>query len=217
MSRIAYLRADAEARLETGRIVLSRDENEFIVDVGAIEYQAARAYSCLVRPEVGDTVLVHLDRAVYVLAVLKRPNEGESVQEIAFRGPARLTAGRGPLRISGRDDVAVSSAGRLDLSGQDMSLTAVRAEARFDRLDWVARLVSGQAKRVGLVAEAMDQVVRRAVTRLTESFRYIKGHEEVQAESTRLLVDRTMVVQTGHTMHTAKGHVKIDAEQIHIG
>jgi hypothetical protein len=32
-----------------------------------------------------------------------------------------------------------------------------------------------------------------------------------------MLVEGTLTMQTQNTMHTAEGHIKIDAEQIHLG
>mgnify|MGYP000886246409 FL=1 len=32
-----------------------------------------------------------------------------------------------------------------------------------------------------------------------------------------MLVDGTLTMETKNTLHTAEGHVKIDAEQIHLG
>lgn len=202
-------------RLETGRVAERTAEGRFSVFVGPQRFEAEQAFGCLVTPESGDTVLLSLSEEVYILNILARPEH--SGREIIFNGPASIKTIQGELSIGSADDVRIASRRKMSLSSEELNVSAVSADARLDSLSWMSRVVSGRVKRIRLVAESMDTIARKAVSRLVDSFRYVKRHDELQAKSSRMLVDDTLTMHTGHTMHTAKGHVKIDAEQIHVG
>jgi hypothetical protein len=67
------------------------------------------------------------------------------------------------------------------------------------------------------VARKVDSFMHYLVQRMTSSFRQVREHDETQAASARQLVQGTLTVQTGNSVHTAEGHVKIDVEHIHLG
>ncbi len=204
-----------ETRLETGRVVEHAQDRRYVVAVGQTRHDAEQAFGCLVKPEPGDKVLVSIGDETHILTILSRPED--SSQEIVFSGPAAIKAPHGSLDIDSAHDVRLASHQSMTLSSGELNVNAAAAAMRVDRLSWCSRLVSGQAKQIRLVAESLDTVARRAVSRFVDAFRYVKRHDELQAKSSRMLVDETLTMHTGHTMHTAKGHVKIDAEQIHVG
>jgi hypothetical protein len=182
----------------------------FIVtsDRGMIE--ASAAVSCLVTPHVGDVVLFSLDGsgASYILSILERPERTQRGTELAFDGDLSIRVEGG--RMSLASDEALS------LSSKDFELAAEKGRVMIDTASFFGRLVENNIERIKIVADAMDSIIRRAVQRFTSSYRYVEEHEEVQSASTRMIVDGTLTMHTKNTMHIAEGHVKIDAEQIHL-
>jgi hypothetical protein len=96
-------------------------------------------------------------------------------------------------------------------------MDAMEGEIRIRRLSFLGNIFTGRIEKIRLVADAVDSLCRRLVQKLVSSYRYIEEHEEIQSASTRILVDGTMTVQTKNTVHTTEGHIKLDAEQIHLG
>jgi len=185
-------------------------EGGFVVtsDHGIIE--ASVAVSCLVTPHVGDVVLFSLDGSgpSYILSILERPLREQKNTELSFDGDLSI-------RVTG-GSVSLASDETLSLASKDFELAATRGRVTIDRASFFGRLVENNIERIKVVAEAMDSIIRRAVQRFTSSYRYVEEHEEVQSGSTRMIVDGTLTMHTKNTMHLAEGHIKIDAEQIHL-
>ena len=179
-----------------------------ITDFGELTAQQARG--CLIKPADGDMVLLAMSPArVYVLQVLERPAELDEGSDLDFEGPVRVRVQNGGFNLATEVDIT--------LAAPELEIDVQRGRARVDDFSFFGRLLSGRVERLKMAADTLDAIFRRAVQRLTNSYRYVEEHDEVQSGSTRFLVDGTMTMQTKTTMHTAEGHIKIDAEQIHLG
>ena len=204
--------------LEYGTVV-EDTPGALAVSVNGLACAARAAVGCLVRPERGDTVLVTLDAAgcCYVLAVLERPGGDGAPKTLAFQGQVNIDVREGGLAISAGERITLASPDALALTSGRLDIQAREGEAQIENFRFLGHTLASQIQKVRLVADAVDSIVRRVVQRLTSSYRYVEEHEEIQSASTRMLVDGTLTMQTKNTMHTAEGHVKIDAAQIHLG
>jgi hypothetical protein len=119
------------------------------------------------------------------------------------------------VRVNG-GRMSLASDESLSLASQDFELTAGKGRVMIEKVAFFGRLVESNIEKIKVVAETLDSIVRRAVQRFTSTYRYVEEHEEVQSASTRMIVDGTLTMHTKNTMHIAEGHVKIDAEQIHL-
>lgn len=218
MNNLAKKIVSEQPFLEYG-VIAGVVSDELTVVVNGDAWEARSAVGCLVRPEKGDTVLVTLDDAsrCYVLAVLERPGGARAPKTLAFQGQVNLDVREGGLRISADERISLASPEGLSLTAGQLEIQAREGEAKIETFTFLGKALASQIEKVRVVADAVDSVIRRAVQRLTSSYRYIEEHEEVQSASTRLLVEGTLTMQTKNTMHTAEGHIKIDAAQIHLG
>ncbi len=181
-----------------------------ITNTGAVVEALAEA-SCLVSPHAGDLVLLSLDQrgCCYILSILERSLAAQRKTELSFDGDVNLAVRGGRMSITSDEALSLASA--------EFELNAHQGTVRIDRASFFGRFVENHIARLKIVDEAMDCVVRRAVQRFTSSYRYVEEHEEVQSTSTRMIVDGTLSIHTKNTMPISDGHVKIDAEQIHLG
>ncbi len=196
--------------LEYG-LVAGRSGSGFAVTCDRGVFDASVAVSCLVAPEAGDVVLLSLDGSgpCYILSILERQEGARGKTELAFDGDVSLTVRDGAMSI--RSDEAIS------LASKEFELTAEEGRVTLEKSSFFGNLVENNIARIRVVADSLDTIVRRAVQRFTNTYRYVEEHEEVQSASTRMIVDGTLTMHTKNTMHIAEGHVKIDAEQIHLG
>ena len=67
------------------------------------------------------------------------------------------------------------------------------------------------------VAETVENIFCRLTQRLENAFCYVKEHEEVQAGSSRRLVEDTMTVHSKNAIHMAEEVIKLNAGQVHLG
>ena len=202
--------ATVQPMLEYG-VIEAAYEGGFRVmtDMGIME--ASAAVSCLVAPVSGDVVLLSIDERgfCYILSILERSQAAQKQTELSFDGDVNLAVRGGRMSITSDE--------ALSLSSGEFELNAHQGTVRIDKTSFFGRVAESHIARLKIVAETVDSIVRRAVQRFTSSYRYIEEHEEVQSASTRMIVDGTLTMHTKNTMHIAEGHVKIDAEQIHLG
>jgi hypothetical protein len=208
----------AEPALEYG-VVASMEEGAYAVLTGTGCRQAVPAVSCLVRPEKDDVVLLSMDEEgnAFILSVLTRKGERSDSCTLEFQGQVNLRVKDGGFSVSADEDLCLVSGERLALVSPQIEVDALEGNVRIEKMSYAGKLLSAQIEKIKAIADAVDSVFRRAVARFTTSYRYVEEHEEVQSGSTRMLVDGTLTMQTKTTMHTAEGHIKIDAKQIHLG
>lgn len=189
-----------------------------VVETPAGQMQARKAVSCLLAPEPRDQVLVSVDRfgRAYVLAVLARP-DALAENRLSLTGPTRLSVTGGDLILSAENGIDLTSPAHLSLAAADLNVHAGRAEIGLVETDFTGNALRAHIARIRIVARSVDSFVNNWVQRMTSCFRYVREHDETQAASSRQLVEGTLTVQTGNSVHLAEGHVKIDAEQIHLG
>jgi len=188
------------------------------VETGDGRCSALAAVSCLIQPRPGDTVLMAVDpeQGCFILSVLKRGDDTAGA-DLVFSGPVSLHVQDGDLALSADRDMRIAAGREMGLAAGAMKVHADEAEARLGDLSLIGRFIHTQADRVRTVAATVDQIVQSLTQRLEESWRYIRGHEEVQCESTRLLAEDSVTVQTRNALHQAEELHKIDAGQIHLG
>jgi hypothetical protein len=196
--------------LEYG-LVAGHTGDGFAVNCDRGLFNAGVAVSCLVAPEPGDVVILSLDDGggCYILSILERTEEARRKTELVFDGDVNLNVRDGSMSITSDETISLAS--------KNFELTAEEGRVTLEKSSFFGKLVENNIARIRVVADSLDSIVRRAVQRFTSSYRYVEEHEEVQSASTRMIVDGTLTMHTKNTMHIAEGHVKIDAEQIHLG
>jgi hypothetical protein len=198
-------------------VVISGEGRDLIVQTAGERVRARKAAGCLLAPEIGDQVLISVDRfgRSYVLAVLERSDGIEN--RLCLSGPTRLEVARGDLTLTADQGLGLISPARIALASAELSVHAAHAEIGVEETNMTGGSLNATIARIRTVAGSMDSFVKQMVQRMSSCFRYVREHDETQAASARQLVEGTLTVQTGNSVHLAEGHVKIDAEQIHLG
>ncbi len=205
----AKIRDIVQPALEYG-VIAAPCEGGFVVTSEQGIVNAGVAVSCLVTPEPGDVVLISMDESgcSYVLSILERSKRAQKGTELSFDGDLSVRVNGGRMSLASDESLSFAS--------KDFELTAGKGRVTIEKVSFFGRLVESNIEKIKVVAETLDSIVRRAVQRFTSTYRYVEEHEEVQSASTRMIVDGTLTMHTKNTMHIAEGHVKIDAEQIHL-
>lgn len=211
---LAYMSPETAVSLVESRIVAAGDDH-WIAATPAGGTPAVCAASCLLRPRVGDLVLLSRSAGgAYILAVLAQAG-GETALDL--HGDVRVNVASGHLTVSAAGGVNVASAQGIAMTAPHIQTDAGRGSFRIGTLEFTASRVAAVCDTLSLAARAVDHAFRRLVQRLGSAFRYVEGHDEMQAASARQLVDGTLTIQTENTVHLAEQHIKIDAEQVHLG
>ena len=203
---LARQSVDTTATQEVGAVtaVLGR---ALRVRAGSGEYEARRAVSCLVEPELGDRVLLALHtQGCHVLAVLDR--DGEAPTRLVAQGDLEVSASGGRVTITAQETAVASD--RLRVLATEASLGV--GTLVYAGVELVARL-----SRVKTVAKEVESVADRWVQRLERAYRFIAQSEHVRAEYLEYEATTAVNVRAETTIVTSGELTKIDGAQIHVG
>ncbi|MGF1742459.1 DUF3540 domain-containing protein [Vibrio profundum] len=173
------------------------------------------AISCLIKPEVGDWVLWSGgEKGTFILSVLQRDG-GSSFQmqvagELELKTEGKMTlhspstlhfdSGQQTELTSPRLNVAVNDA---HVSAQNSHFFGLKSFLHIDRLSWVGT--------------QLEQVAERVLQRFDFHSKRVSGHQDIQCQSSRHLVEKDYVVQSHTSLHHAQKNLHLDAEKIHLG
>lgn len=158
--------------------------------------------SCLLQPQPGDQVLVHLDqdeREHFVLAVLKRGSK--TPNRYALSEQVNLLADGGHLRIM----------------GHSVDLNANQSEFRIDQFRGIYKDKSEKADTITIVADLVRHQIGRLISKIRNSFRLIDGLDRTQAANIQQTAEHQILLRSNFTKLRSEHAVKVEAKKIDLG
>ncbi|MBR0654356.1 DUF3540 domain-containing protein [Plastoroseomonas arctica] len=180
--------------------IMGRDGQHLLVERDGSAQTVRRALSCLVQPEPGDLVLLGGPATrPFVLAVLDR-------------------SGAAPLRIAVEGNIEIAAdGGRLTLTGDAMVMAARTGHVLVDDLALTGEKVTSRFGRISVVAEAIESLVTRLLTRAKRSYRFVEETEQLRAQNIDQRASGHLHLRGQTAVLHAGVVVKLDAAQIHMG
>ena len=202
MEAIAFPPA-TEGVFQTIGHLVAAEEHGWTVRTDEGSFQARRATSCLLQPQIGDKVLLVGEPLgeLYVLAVLER-QEGVS-HCLSTDGDLKIELQKGRFTVAASEGVDLVSA-------REVSLLSKRIEARASE----GLFSIGKVRAMG---NALDAVYERLSQTVQVAFRKVHKLDRLQAGQIDYSADGMARVHGENTVLTADGLVKADGKQIHIG
>lgn len=178
--------------------------------------EARRAKSCLVAPEVGDTVLCAIEpEGAFVLAVLEG-SRGASTKLVAD-GDIEVQARGGRVTVCSSNGVDIVSGGDIAMTSAELQVRATRGTFGIDDLGFFGRLVQAEVAKLALVATQVDSVITRVTQRAKRVFRFIEELDQTRAGTVDVRAQDMVAVRGENAIISARVLAKVDGEQIHIG
>lgn len=198
-------------------IISGHTEQWFFLQTARGEVRARCAVSCLIAPEIGDTILLSASEdpmSSYILAILLRPTAGHSVLNIP--GGATLKTTQGQLVIHA-DSISIKGQQALSLDTATLNVRALAAEVRISRLlSWVEQAESF-VNTLKFIAKNITTTVERRILKAKESFKWIEHVDETRAGRVRMDIEGRFQMQSRHTSIKSEGLVAIDGKKINLG
>lgn len=179
--------------------------------------RALRAASCLLEPQLGDTVLLCTGGAgvaPYILAILARASSSGGT--LTLPGGGAIVSDDGRLRLAARR-VELAADECVTLAAPRLEVLAADGELRFAHLGASAKTLDARVGVLSLVASSVTSSVGRLVQKARDCFRFTENLDETRAGRLRLKVDGRYQLDAGHAAILAEGLVKIDGEKIDLG
>ena len=214
VSRIEF--SDTAQELHTA-LVSGRANNWFLLDNAPGCTRAKVAASCLLEPEIGDTVLVSVSACggiSYILAILAKPeHRGGSLR---LPGGAAIACEQGALHLDAAS-IQLAATTRVGIAAPELELSALEGRFRFHHLAQWLNTLETQADAVRLVARSFHSTLERLVQKTRDSFRWTERLDESRAGRMRQSVKGRYHLNAEAASILAKKQVKIDGDKIDLG
>ena len=204
-----------EAYLEAERV--ERIGEMLEVSLETETYKARRAKSCLVAPEVGDSVLcaVEPNGEAFVVAVLAG-REGAPTK-LAVDGDLALQARGGRIGLCASEGVDIVSGGAVAMTSAELHMRAKKGSISIEALGFFGRLVQAEVAKVSLVAQEVDSVLTRLTQRAKRVFRFVEEIDQTRAGTVDMRAQNLIAIRGENAVISARVLAKVDGEQIHLG
>ena len=202
---------------EIGRVTGLREGGLLGVVTEGGDYRAKRAASCLLEPEIGDTVALLTTQAgaCYVTAVLER--EPGAASRIVADGDLEVQLATGKLTFAAQEGINLLAAKEVSVSAGALRVNAREGNFVLERLSLLGGVASAELAKIKVVAGSLDQVLDRFSQRVKRSFRKVEELDQVKAEHIDYAASASMSLHAQNALVTAEELVKVDGEQIHVG
>lgn len=212
---LAKQRAETFVTQEVGAI-LAVTGRSFQVRVGSGDYDAKRAVSCLVEPELGDRVILAMHaEGCHVLAVLDR--DGDAATRIVAEGDLAICAPAGRFMVTAQEGVRVVTPGETAIASGKVRVDAGEASLAVGAMTYVGERLVAQVDRAKTVARSVESVADRWVQRVERAYRFIGQSEQVRAEYYELSARSAVTIKAQTTIVSSGELTKINGGQIHLG
>jgi hypothetical protein len=190
----------------SGRIIKIQDGHIQIDHDGKI-INAQKAFSCLVEPQLNDTVLFSQDQhqQTYVIAILKRDEDSSMNLQLA---PNTTLASSETLTLRS-DQINQLSQKSLQKSGEAT-------------IDFQHGLVKGEKlhshiRHIHSISDLINTMAKQAIQKFNTYVRKTDTSDQVQAAQMGRKVDGLYTMNSKHTIMVSQKDTKIDGEHIHMG
>lgn len=162
-------------------------------------WHCRRAVSCVIAPQVGDTVLVTtVENQIWLLAVLERQDPQQA--ELSVPG-----------------DLHIRSSGELSLSGEALRVSASQGDCHINDMKYSGDKLSAWVSLSRIVGKRAESVWQ-TVTQISHNLlRNTRQTEQVRAGQLDMKAQDYARLHAHNTVITSKAITKVDSEQIHMG
>lgn len=189
-------------------IVTSRTDERYVFVSGELQTEVRRAASCLLEPEVGDTVacLEVAPREFWIVAVLQREEGVDDV--LRFQRNAHVET-KGAMLTLKAESIALQS--------QAFRLAADDAEMVAERTHWVGSEFKAVGKAFKIAGALLSTAFDRVSHFSKHHLRITEGLDRVQAQMVQQEAAQLMQLSAEHTLINGEKLVKARGGQIHLG
>ncbi|WP_144630628.1 DUF3540 domain-containing protein [Bordetella genomosp. 13] len=200
-----------------GTLVRRGENGDYAVRCDGREWLARRAASCLLAPEVGDTVMISGPDAsrVYLIAVIEQADPASGTVEMEGRMVLRSRTGDVALQAAG--DVRIAGRAGVRVETETLQVQAREAGCTAARMNYLAGEVHGAVGTMRLVGKVYEAVVDRLSHLSRLAFRSASEVEHVRVGTMDYQAEQSARVHAPYTVVTADALVKVDAKQVHMG
>jgi hypothetical protein len=214
--KIVNLHTNDDVQLRYGKIESTGNQVFHVID-HAESYIATRAFSCIVEPIPGDTVMFSKasDRRCHIQSIIYRPDSTDA--SLTFPGNVSLNVEQGQFSLNAQEGIAISSAQCISQTSEEYTLIANKGLFSIDNLSAIGTKLIARVSNVQTYSDTLETVAGNLLQKLKNSFRLIEGVDQSRSRDVINTVENLYSMRSTQTAILAKKDIKIDAERIHMG
>lgn len=195
--------------------VKKQDEQEFVVECDGHEWVCRRAASCLLQPQIDDTVLISGPERerVYLIAVIEQAQQNKST----FSVPGELTISAESININSVAGMQLNGGTELGMKSAQLNLSAEKGQCVVDEMQYVGRELKSTVGMMRIIGKVYESIMDRLSFMSRTSFKITEEVEHMRAGTIDYQAEQSARLHSKYTMVTAKDLVKVDGKQIHMG
>ncbi|MGO1766299.1 hypothetical protein CAP48_00150 [Advenella sp. S44] len=195
--------------------VKKQQAQEFVVECDGYEWVCRRAASCLLQPQIGDTVLISGPERerVYLIAVIEQAQQNESTVNV----PGRLNISADSVNIQSAAAMQLHGGTALDLTTAQLKLSAKTGQCVVEDMTYAGREVKTTVGMMRVIGKVYESIMDRLSFMSRTSFKLTEEVEHLRAGTIDYQAEQSARLHSKYTVVTAKDLVKVDGKQIHMG
>lgn len=176
-----------------------------------------RAASCLIEPQLGDSVLIFdagLENVSFITAVLVISKEATS--KIRLPGGSSLETNEQQLTIKA-ENISIHGNASVSLNATLIDVNAIAGTIKVSHWQSWSESIESHAVRATFAIKTLTTHVNQAISRVRNSWRKVDELDETHAGRVRICVQGHHQINAEHVTTQAKGFVRIDGKKIDLG
>ena len=204
-----------EGSLRVSTVTGRADDWFFTQGMSAVRLK--RAVSCLIEPQLGDTVLIFdagLENISFITAVLV--SRAESTSKVCLPGGASIETIEQQLTINA-ENISLKGNASVSLHSVHIDVNANAATLNVSHLQSWSESIETHAMRATFTIKTLTTRVNQAISRIRNSWRKVAELDETQAGRVSVVVEGHHQLKAEHVTTQAQGFVRIDGKKIDLG
>lgn len=197
-------------------IVMANSDNNILIDCELGVVKAQVAFSCLVVPQVGDTVLVNESaKDLHILSILQRPEQ----QDMTLNYPAsvKMTAAKGQFNISSSESINLVSASNTQISAPQIVMNSSNMALNTGKLMAKIQHLESHSKTLKIYTGMLSMVAQQISQKTDVMMRWVESVETLNIGNLIQKIRHNYTTHSDQAVITARKDMRIDGERIHMG
>jgi Protein of unknown function (DUF3540) len=192
-------------------------ENKVIIDINGIIEEALIAFSCIIKPIAGDTVLCSATDtgSIYILGIIERNQNNTAT--LSFPSDVSFVSETGNVTIVSPKSLSLTAGNTLNGIAEKTFVKSNDGVVDINICTAHGTKLDISYKTLSIISQFFTTLVNQCIAKMKNYIRHTEEYDQVKAGHITRSTDGLYSVDSRHTIMVSKKDTKIDGERIHMG